>query len=149
MCRLCVSPDHRFFASCSNDSTVRLWDVSRLEGKTVANRSQLVFNKQSKFLPMSPVYHCVVGRVVRHFAREWQSKFPPMSPVYHCVVGRVVRHFAREWQSKFPPMSPVYHCVVGRVVRHFAREWQSKFPPMSPVYHCVVGRVVFCSGVAE
>ncbi|KAL8601723.1 hypothetical protein ACOMHN_033899 [Nucella lapillus] len=45
--RLCVSPDHKFFASCSNDSTVRLWEVSRLEGKTAANRSQLVFNKQS------------------------------------------------------------------------------------------------------
>ncbi|XP_076451806.1 phosphoinositide 3-kinase regulatory subunit 4-like [Babylonia areolata] len=45
--RLCVSPDHKYFASCSNDSTVRLWEVSRLEGKTAANRSQLVFNKQS------------------------------------------------------------------------------------------------------
>ncbi|KAK7093762.1 phosphoinositide 3-kinase regulatory subunit 4-like [Littorina saxatilis] len=45
--RLCVSPDHKFFASCSSDSTVRLWEVGRLEGKTAANRSQVVITDKS------------------------------------------------------------------------------------------------------
>ncbi|PVD36888.1 hypothetical protein C0Q70_03878 [Pomacea canaliculata] len=44
--RLCVCNDHQFFASCSNDGTVRLWDVASLEGKTAANRPKFIFSKQ-------------------------------------------------------------------------------------------------------
>lgn len=44
--RLAVCPDHKYFTSCSNDGTVRLWEVGRLEGKTAANRAQTIFNKQ-------------------------------------------------------------------------------------------------------
>lgn len=44
--RLSVSPDHKFFASCSNDGTVRIWESGKLEGKTAANRSKVCLNKQ-------------------------------------------------------------------------------------------------------
>ncbi|GFN76933.1 phosphoinositide 3-kinase regulatory subunit 4 [Plakobranchus ocellatus] len=44
--RLSVSPDHKFFASCSNDGSVRIWESGKLEGKTAANRSKVCLNKQ-------------------------------------------------------------------------------------------------------
>ncbi|XP_012944552.1 phosphoinositide 3-kinase regulatory subunit 4 [Aplysia californica] len=44
--RLSVSHDHRLFASCSNDGTVRIWESGKLEGKTAANRSKVSLNKQ-------------------------------------------------------------------------------------------------------
>ncbi|KAJ3325684.1 Serine/threonine-protein kinase [Boothiomyces sp. JEL0866] len=37
-----MSPDHRFFASCSDDGTVRIWDTHRLH-TNVSNRSRLVY----------------------------------------------------------------------------------------------------------
>ncbi|XP_060527972.1 phosphoinositide 3-kinase regulatory subunit 4 [Cylas formicarius] len=37
LCRLTDSP---FFASCSTDGSVRLWDCSKIEGRNVANRSR-------------------------------------------------------------------------------------------------------------
>ncbi len=36
--RIQVSPDHAFFATCSNDGTVKIWDCGRMEGKSVTNR---------------------------------------------------------------------------------------------------------------
>ncbi|KAK0061121.1 phosphoinositide 3-kinase regulatory subunit 4 [Biomphalaria pfeifferi] len=44
--RLSVSHDHKYFASCSNDGTVRIWESGKLEGKTAANRSKVCLNKQ-------------------------------------------------------------------------------------------------------
>ncbi|KAH9515561.1 phosphoinositide-3-kinase, regulatory subunit 4 [Bulinus truncatus] len=44
--RLSVSHDHKYFASCSNDGTVRIWESGKLEGKTAANRSKACLNKQ-------------------------------------------------------------------------------------------------------
>ncbi|CAL1546383.1 unnamed protein product [Lymnaea stagnalis] len=44
--RLSVSHDHKYFASCSNDGSVRIWDSGKLEGKTAANRSKVCLNKQ-------------------------------------------------------------------------------------------------------
>ncbi|KAJ3126534.1 Serine/threonine-protein kinase [Nowakowskiella sp. JEL0407] len=43
--KVSVAPDHSFFASCSNDGTVRIWDTRRLE-KNVTNRSRLVYAEQ-------------------------------------------------------------------------------------------------------
>ncbi|KAJ3269450.1 Serine/threonine-protein kinase [Terramyces sp. JEL0728] len=37
-----MSPDHRFFASCSDDGTVRVWDTHRLH-TNVSNRSRLIY----------------------------------------------------------------------------------------------------------
>lgn len=44
--RIQVSSDHTCFATCSNDGTVKVWDCSRFEGKSVANRSRQTYNKQ-------------------------------------------------------------------------------------------------------
>ncbi|XP_041377701.1 phosphoinositide 3-kinase regulatory subunit 4-like [Gigantopelta aegis] len=44
--RIQVCDDHRYFATCSNDGTVKLWECSKLEGKSVANRSKHTLNKQ-------------------------------------------------------------------------------------------------------
>ncbi|XP_030749901.1 phosphoinositide 3-kinase regulatory subunit 4 [Sitophilus oryzae] len=41
--KLCKFPDSPFFASCSSDGTVRLWDCSKFEGKNIANRSKQQF----------------------------------------------------------------------------------------------------------
>lgn len=38
-----MPPDHCFFASCSNDGSVKIWDSIRLE-KNVTNRSRVTYN---------------------------------------------------------------------------------------------------------
>ncbi|KAH6570246.1 hypothetical protein BASA60_007850 [Batrachochytrium salamandrivorans] len=39
---IAVAPDHSFFATCSNDGTVKLWDTNRLH-TNVANRARLTY----------------------------------------------------------------------------------------------------------
>ncbi|CAG8467942.1 599_t:CDS:10 [Ambispora gerdemannii] len=41
--QICVSPDHNFFASGSDDGTIKIWDCGRLE-KNVTSRSRLTYN---------------------------------------------------------------------------------------------------------
>ncbi|KAG0304462.1 Serine/threonine-protein kinase [Dissophora globulifera] len=41
--QICVSPDHNFFASCSDDGSVKIWDTARLE-KNVTNRARMSYN---------------------------------------------------------------------------------------------------------
>ncbi|KAF9349512.1 Serine/threonine-protein kinase [Mortierella sp. AD094] len=41
--QICVSPDHTFFVSCSDDGSVKIWDTARLE-KNVANRARMSYN---------------------------------------------------------------------------------------------------------
>ncbi|KAJ2958801.1 hypothetical protein NQZ79_g5668 [Umbelopsis isabellina] len=43
--QIIISWDHTFFASCSDDGSVRIWDCSRLE-RNVTNRSRSTFNEQ-------------------------------------------------------------------------------------------------------
>jgi WD40 repeat protein len=45
--QIIISWDHTFFASCSDDGSVRIWDCSRLE-RNVTNRSRSTFNEQGK-----------------------------------------------------------------------------------------------------
>ncbi|KAI9143991.1 hypothetical protein BKA69DRAFT_1122650 [Paraphysoderma sedebokerense] len=40
-----VAPNNSFFASCSDDGTVKIWDCHRLE-KNVSNRSKVTYNQQ-------------------------------------------------------------------------------------------------------
>ena len=44
--KIVVSPDQRYFATASDDGTVRFWDCARLEGKAVTNESKQQFTKQ-------------------------------------------------------------------------------------------------------
>ncbi|CAG8444654.1 3441_t:CDS:10 [Ambispora leptoticha] len=41
--QICVSPDHNFFASGSDDGLIKIWDCGRLE-KNVTSRSRLTYN---------------------------------------------------------------------------------------------------------
>lgn len=42
-----MSHDHAFFASASNDGTVKLWESEKLEGNSVANRSKQTLKNTS------------------------------------------------------------------------------------------------------
>ncbi|KAF9114046.1 Serine/threonine-protein kinase [Mortierella sp. AM989] len=41
--QICVSPDHQFFVSCSDDGSIKIWDTARLE-KNVTNRARMSYN---------------------------------------------------------------------------------------------------------
>ncbi|KAF9438121.1 Serine/threonine-protein kinase [Entomortierella beljakovae] len=41
--QICVSPDHNFFVSCSDDGSVKIWDIARLE-KNVTNRARMSYS---------------------------------------------------------------------------------------------------------
>jgi len=41
-----VSDDQTFFATCSNDGTVKMWDCNRFDGRIATNRSRYTYNKQ-------------------------------------------------------------------------------------------------------
>eukprot|EP00041_Stephanoeca_diplocostata_P038124 m.1478883 g.1478883 ORF g.1478883 m.1478883 type:complete len:1480 (+) comp25166_c0_seq2:165-4604(+) len=43
---IAVSGDQSFFATCSDDGSVRVWDCSRLEGRSITNQSRLQFSPQ-------------------------------------------------------------------------------------------------------
>lgn len=47
ICLAQVNADHSYFATCSNDGSVKVYDCSRLEGnKSVTTRSRLTYSKQ-------------------------------------------------------------------------------------------------------
>ncbi|KAG0348375.1 Serine/threonine-protein kinase [Podila humilis] len=41
--QVCISPDHNFFVTCSDDGSVKIWDTARLE-KNVTNRARMSYN---------------------------------------------------------------------------------------------------------
>lgn len=43
--QLLLSPDGKFFLSCSDDGTIRVWDTGKII-KHVSNRSRLVYTQQ-------------------------------------------------------------------------------------------------------
>ncbi|KAK6633048.1 hypothetical protein RUM43_012791 [Polyplax serrata] len=45
--KLVPLPGKGKFASCSNDGCIRLWDCVKMEGKNIANRSKLLYNRQT------------------------------------------------------------------------------------------------------
>lgn len=45
-CRVRVLPDSSMFVSFSNDGCTKLWDVSRIEAKAVANRPKVTYSHQ-------------------------------------------------------------------------------------------------------
>lgn len=47
--QVCISPDHNFFVSCSDDGSVKIWDTARLE-KNVTNRARMSYNSLGKLL---------------------------------------------------------------------------------------------------
>jgi len=44
--QLLVSPTQQYFASCADDGFIKIWDCSKLEGKSVTNQSRQQFHKQ-------------------------------------------------------------------------------------------------------
>lgn len=51
--RIQVIPDTMLFATCSDDGTVKIWDCEKMEGKNVANRSRLTYNRLGKYYWMN------------------------------------------------------------------------------------------------
>ncbi|XP_033097119.1 phosphoinositide 3-kinase regulatory subunit 4-like [Anneissia japonica] len=45
--RLHISHDHSFFATCSNDGTVKIWDCNKLVGNSNTNRSRQTYSRQT------------------------------------------------------------------------------------------------------
>ncbi|KAK9768737.1 Serine/threonine-protein kinase [Basidiobolus ranarum] len=43
--QICIAPDHSFFASCSDDGTIKIWDCSRLE-KNPTTKPRVTYNLQ-------------------------------------------------------------------------------------------------------
>ena len=76
--RICVSEDQKFFATTSDDGTVKIWDCHRLEGKAVTNRSRQTYTKQVA-LPacggkrVSLRSHCVVMARPKRGEERWPS----------------------------------------------------------------------------
>jgi len=54
--KIVVSPDQRFFATASDDGSVRFWDCGRLEGRGITNESRQQFTKQS-----GKIKHIAIG----------------------------------------------------------------------------------------
>ena len=47
--RVVLSDDCKFFATASDDSTVKIWDTNRLDGKALTTRSKYNYTKQGIF----------------------------------------------------------------------------------------------------
>ena len=46
--RVVLSDDNRYFATASDDSTVKIWDTNRLDGKALTTRSKFNYTKQGR-----------------------------------------------------------------------------------------------------
>jgi len=44
--RVVVDGDHKKMATCSNDGTTKIFDATKLDGKSATNRSKMTYNKQ-------------------------------------------------------------------------------------------------------
>lgn len=86
MSAIAVSHDNKFFATASDDGTVRIWDCHRLEGKAVTNRSRQQYTKQGgriRALTLCENSHTVVSAsdngTIHVFRVEHASKrFTPL-----------------------------------------------------------------------
>ncbi|ORY49805.1 WD40 repeat-like protein, partial [Rhizoclosmatium globosum] len=61
--QICVSPDHSFFASASDDGTIKIWDCKRLE-KNVTNKPRLTYSAQGgkiKSMTFLNNYHIIAS----------------------------------------------------------------------------------------
>ncbi|RKP06806.1 armadillo-type protein, partial [Thamnocephalis sphaerospora] len=61
--QICLAPDHAFFATASDDGTVKLWDCSRL-GRHLNNKSRVTYNKLGgpvKCMTFIEGRHCIAA----------------------------------------------------------------------------------------
>lgn len=63
--RVVVAPDHNFFATCSDDGTVKIWDTIRLE-KNVVNRARLTYRHEGTEVKVKTICfidntHCIAS----------------------------------------------------------------------------------------
>ncbi|KAF0433331.1 ARM repeat-containing protein [Gigaspora margarita] len=61
--QICVAPDHNFFASCSDDGTVKIWDCARFV-KNFNSRARVTYNQQGgkiKCMTFIDSTHCIAA----------------------------------------------------------------------------------------
>jgi phosphoinositide-3-kinase, regulatory subunit 4 len=57
--RVVVAPDQTFFATCSDDGTVKIWDTARLE-KNVVNRARQTFRHEGAAVKVKAL--CIIDK---------------------------------------------------------------------------------------
>ena len=71
--RVVVDGDHKKMATCSNDGTTKIFDATKLDGKSATNRSKMTYNKQGgkiksvAFVQSGTALATASGEGIRHF----------------------------------------------------------------------------------
>ncbi|OZJ02400.1 hypothetical protein BZG36_04862, partial [Bifiguratus adelaidae] len=81
--RICLAPDHSFFASCSDDGSVKIWDCARLE-RNVTNRSRLTYQKQGgriKCMTFIENTHSIASASDNGSIHIFRVEFKPVSTI--------------------------------------------------------------------
>ncbi|KAI8799791.1 hypothetical protein BJ742DRAFT_686782 [Cladochytrium replicatum] len=143
--RVRVAPDHNFFATCSDDGTVKVWDSHRLE-KNVSNRARLSYKAQGgKILSFTfcESTHSIasvsdngtihINRVEYIPSASHAPKYEGYIPVRMVTVDEgdypvMVEHFDTETESML-----VYATLGGRLcgldLRTMKSAWSLDIPP--------------------
>ncbi|KAJ3029458.1 Serine/threonine-protein kinase [Rhizophlyctis rosea] len=140
---LCVSPDHLFFATGSEDGTVRVWDTGRLE-KNVTSRSRVIYDGHGgkvKALTFCENTHSIASAAdngsihisrVEYMKTATSSRYAGYMTVKKEDLGddyvQVIEHYEAEMQNIL-----VYATARGRLcgldLRTMKEAWSFDSPP--------------------
>ncbi|CAG8628971.1 18854_t:CDS:10 [Dentiscutata erythropus] len=81
--QICVSPDHNFFASCSDDGTIKIWDCARFV-KNFNSRSRVTYSQQGgkiKCMTFIDSTHCIAAASDNGSIHIFRVDYLPSVPV--------------------------------------------------------------------
>ena len=87
--RIVTSEDYNYFATASDDATVKIWDTQRLDGKALTTRSKFTYTKQGDsisflfFFSFDMFFYTGGHRVTNCFTR---------SDLGYILIGRKQNH---------------------------------------------------------